>query len=248
MSRQFFDDLLNNPATRQGRYFMLLINFLIFLSMVSFSVATLPELSQQTIQLLTYVEILIVVIFSVEYAARLYFAVGKIQFVFSFFGIIDLLSFAPLYFFLITGVDTRSLQVLRLFRLMRLFKLFRYSKAIERLKIAKNHCKDEMILFTAVAFILLFISAVGIYHFEKEAQPEVFRSVFDGLWWGVITLTTVGYGDIVPITAGGRAFALVIVMVGLGIVAVPTGLIASGLQQARLQQKEASDSNAKNSD
>ena len=207
--------------------------------MVTFSLSTLPNISRYSVVALTYIEYFIVFTFSIEYLARLLSAEHKLRFVFSFYGIIDLLSIAPFYFFLFTGLDMRALKVMRLFRILRLFKLFRYSKSIDRLKIAYGFIKEELVLFTAVAIILLFVSGVGIYYFEKDAQPEAFQSVFDGLWWGVITLTTVGYGDVVPITVGGKVFTFLIVIIGLGVISVPTGLIASGLQQARAQEKLA---------
>ena len=98
--------------------------------------------------------------------------------------------------------------------------------------------KEELVIFTIASFVLLFLAAVGIYHFENEAQPEVFRSIFDALWWAVATLTTVGYGDIYPITGGGRLFTFGILMVGLGMIAVPTGIIASSLSDVRRQLEE----------
>lgn len=90
-----------------------------------------------------------------------------------------------------------------------------------------------MILFFSVMMILLFFSSVGIYYFENPAQPEAFASIFDSLWWATTTITTVGYGDIYPITAGGRFFTFFVLIIGLGIVAVPTGLLASALTKAR---------------
>lgn len=91
-------------------------------------------------------------------------------------------------------------------------------------------------LFVVVTLMLLYISAVGIYYFENEAQPEVFKSVFHSLWWAVATLTTVGYGDVYPITIGGKVFTFAILMVGLGIVAVPAGLLASALSKVRMEE------------
>jgi voltage-gated potassium channel len=88
--------------------------------------------------------------------------------------------------------------------------------------------------------MLLFFSAVGIYYFENTAQPETFSSVFQSMWWAVATLTTVGYGDVYPITIGGKIFTFFVLMVGLGIVAVPTGLVASALSSAREMEKEQS--------
>jgi len=123
-----------------------------------------------------------------------------------------------------------------LLRLFRIFKLFRYSKAINRFYRAFIIAKEELVLFTFASLILLYLSAVGIYYFENAAQPEQFKSVFHSLWWSVATLTTVGYGDIYPITAGGRIFTFCVLMIGLGVVAVPAGLVASALSQARKEE------------
>ncbi|HHI77306.1 MAG TPA: two pore domain potassium channel family protein, partial [Gammaproteobacteria bacterium] len=93
--------------------------------------------------------------------------------------------------------------------------------------------KEELTVFCGVSLVLLYLSAVGIYYFEHDAQPQAFRSLFDGLWWAVATLTTVGYGDVYPITAGGKFFTFVVLLIGLGIVAIPAGLIASALSNVR---------------
>jgi len=89
--------------------------------------------------------------------------------------------------------------------------------------------KEQILLFLFVTLILIYFSAVGIYYFENEAQPEHFSSIFDSLWWAIITLTTVGYGDVYPVTIGGKVFTFIILMIGLGIVAIPTGIISSAL-------------------
>ena len=96
-----------------------------------------------------------------------------------------------------------------------------------------------MILFSVVVSLLLYLSAVGIYYFEHEAQPDKFVSIPHSLWWAVATLTTVGYGDIYPVTGGGRFFTFLVLMLGMGIVAVPTGLVASAL--TRLNNQEAAE-------
>lgn len=101
--------------------------------------------------------------------------------------------------------------------------------AIKRFKKAIILIKEELILFLFVTILLLYLSSVGIYYFENSVQPESFKSFFHCLWWSVITLTTVGYGDVIPITVGGKIFTSIIVLIGLGVVAVPTGLIASAL-------------------
>jgi voltage-gated potassium channel len=98
--------------------------------------------------------------------------------------------------------------------------------------------KEEIVLFLVTASILFYLAGMGIYYFEHKAQPEVFRSMFDGLWWAVTTLTTVGYGDSYPITAGGKLFTFIILIIGLGIIAVPTGMVASALARARKEEDE----------
>lgn len=94
-------------------------------------------------------------------------------------------------------------------------------------------------LFGFVTAIMLYLSAVGIYYFENGAQPDQFKSVFHSLWWAVTTLTTVGYGDVYPVTTGGRVFTCFVLLIGLGIIAVPTGLLASALSQAREEEGNA---------
>jgi len=96
--------------------------------------------------------------------------------------------------------------------------------------------KEEIILFFVVTAILLYLTAAGIYYFEHQLQPDAFSSIFSGLWWAVATLTTVGYGDVYPVTTGGKIFTFFVLIIGLGIVAVPSGLMASALSEARKQE------------
>lgn len=127
----------------------------------------------------------------------------------------------------------RSIRIFRLLRLFRILKIARYNAAITHFATAFKSIKEEMVVFFTVTIFLLYVSGVGIYYFENAAQPEVVKSVFDGLWWAIITLTTVGYGDVYPITAGGKVFTFIILLIGLGIVAVPTGLLASALSKVK---------------
>lgn len=118
-------------------------------------------------------------------------------------------------------------------RVFRALKLARYSQAINRFHLAAKIVHEEVILFLMVTMIFIFIASTGIYYFENEAQPDVFSSVIDSLWWAVVTLTTVGYGDVYPITIGGKVFTFFMLIVGVGIVTVPAGLVSSALSQAR---------------
>ncbi|MEO1691762.1 MAG: ion transporter, partial [Cyanobacteria bacterium J06631_6] len=201
------------------------------LSLITFSVETLPDLDPVTRQWLRYVEVFTVIVFTVEYIVRLIVAKKKLKFIFSFFGLIDLISILP--FYLTTGIDLRSFRAFRLLRLLRALKIIRYSKAIRQFHNALMIARDEIILYLFITFLLLYFAAVGIYYFEHEAQPEVFSSIFNSLWWAVATLTTVGYGDVYPITAGGRVFTFFVLLIGLGVVSVPAGLVSSAFSQAR---------------
>ncbi len=182
------------------------------------------------------VEVRSVVFFSIEYLLRIYVAPSRLKFITSFFGIIDLAAILP--FYLSIGLDLRSMRAFRLMRLFRLLKLARYNAAIRRFHRALSIAQEEIILFLCLTAIMLWLAAVGIYQFEHEAQPEAFKSVFHSLWWAVTTLTTVGYGDVYPITVEGRIFTFFVLLVGLGIVAVPAGLVSSALSKARQIEDE----------
>lgn len=224
-------------TTLSGRVFNVVIQVLIIVSLVSFSIETLPRLTNETHQLLRYIEIGTVTAFTIEYLLRILVADRRLTFIFSFFGLVDLAAILP--FYLATGLDLRSIRVVRLLRLFRVFKLVRYSKAIQRFHTAFLIAKEELALFFMVATMLFYFAAVGVYYFENSAQPELFASVFHSLWWAVITLTTVGYGDVYPVTIGGRIFTFFVLMIGLGIIAVPTGILASALSKARDMESEA---------
>jgi voltage-gated potassium channel len=221
--------------TKAGLYFDITIQVLIAVSLISFSIETLPGLSDSTYALLANIEFVIVIIFSIEYILRVMLSKKKLSYVFSFYGVVDLLSILP--FYLSSSLSLQALRALRFIRLFRILKLARYSRAISRIGKALTMAKEELILFGFVTLILLYLSAIGIYHFEHAAQPEVFKSVFDSLWWAVATLTTVGYGDVYPITIGGRTFTFIVLMLGLGVVAVPTGIISSALSAVRRAEK-----------
>ena len=227
--------IVEETDTRMGKVFDLTIQILIVVSAVSFAIETLPGLSSTTIRLLAISEAVIIGVFTAEYLVRLYFSQKKLSFVFSFYGLIDLAAVLP--FYLALGLDLRSLRIFRLARLAILLKIFRFSKAARRFQLAFKLVKEEILVFGLFSLALIYLSAVGIYHFEHEAQPEVFVSVFDGIWWATVTLTTVGYGDVVPITTGGKVFTFFVFIVGLSMIAVPSGLVASALSKVRELEK-----------
>ncbi len=224
-------EIVEDTNTPQGRAFAYFVQTLIVLSLIAFSIETLPNLSPEVRSGLTIFEYISVGLFTVEYVLRIFVATSRTGYIFSFFGVLDLLAILP--FYVSAGVDLRSLRAFRLLRLFRIMKLVRYSAAMRRFHVALTIAKEELILFLCVTVILLFLAAVGIHHFESEAQPRQFGSIFHCLWWAVVTLTTVGYGDAYPLTVGGRVFTFAILLVGLGVISVPAGLVASALAKAR---------------
>jgi voltage-gated potassium channel len=231
-----------DPKKKTGRLFEGFILFLIIFSIILISVETFPSVSETHKQLLARLEYYILIIFGLEYLIRIARSEKKLRYIFSFSGLVDALVIAPL--FLTSGADLRILRGYRLLRLVQLLKLANYSSAIRRFQVALSIAKEEILVFLFFAFFILFIAAYGIYHFENSAQPKVFASILDGLWWALATLTTVGYGDVYPITAAGKIFTGLILIVGLGVVAVPTGLIASAITKARaLEEKDERPSN-----
>tara|TARA_R110002073_G_scaffold40547_5_gene115157 strand:- start:294050 stop:294766 length:717 start_codon:yes stop_codon:yes gene_type:complete len=236
MNKEFIKELIDKPNSGYGKVFAISIQLLIVIAIITFSVETIPDLAPGTRQLLKIVEIVCVIVFSVEYLLRLYVSEKKLRFVFSFFGLVDLFAILP--FYLSFGVDLRALRALRFLRLFSILKMVRYNRAIKHFSRSVMYAKEEIQLFIFVTLILIYLSAVGIYYFENAAQPEVFSSIFDSLWWAVITLTTVGYGDVYPITVGGKMFTFVILLIGLGIVAIPTGIISSALTKSIDEKKQ----------
>ena len=228
-------EIVEENDTKSGRFFDLFIQTLIILSLISFSIETLPNLDEYNVNKLHTFEIFSVAIFTIEYFLRIFVSDNKLKFIFSFYGLVDLFAILP--FYLSTGIDLRSIRIFRLFRLFRAFKILRYSNALKRFRLAFTSIKDELVVFLIATAFVLYISAVGIYYFEHEVQPEQFSSVFHCLWWAVATLTTVGYGDVYPITVGGKIFTFVMLVIGLGIIAVPTGLIASSLTKVFSEEK-----------
>jgi voltage-gated potassium channel len=221
-----------------GRSVVLLLYGLIGLSTISIGIDTLPDLPLWVSTVLSVGEVVTVVVFTVEYGLRIAVSPKPLAYVRSFFGIVDLLAIVP--FYLSLGIDLRALRAFRLLRLLRLFKVVRYNGALRRLGRAIHMVREELIIFVCFALFTLYLCGIGIYYFEHAAQPKAFASVFDGMWWATVTLTTVGYGDIYPITAGGRMFTVLVLFVALGAIAIPTGLISAALTRVREMETDAS--------
>ena len=227
------------------------IVILISLNVVSVFIETF-DLSVYLNNFLRKFEIFSIIIFTIEYILRLWTStllypdknsfVARVKYIFSFMAIIDLLSILPFYLPFFFNVDLRVLRALRLVRLLRIFKANRYTHAIQKVLLVIKNKSTELISSIFVIFILMLISSVLMYSVESPVQPEVFKNGFSGLWWAVATFTTVGYGDIYPITSVGRFLSAIIALLGIGLVAVPTGIVTSGFMEA--SSKEEDDDNS----
>lgn len=223
--------IIEDNTSPKGKIFDYFIQILILLSLIAFTIETLPNNSIYTIDVLNAFELICVIIFTIEYLLRIFVSKKPFRYIFSFYGVIDLLAIFP--FYLRGAYDLRALRAFRIFRIFRALKLIRYNKALNRFHIAAKIVKEEMILFFIVTAIFIFLASAGIYFFENKAQPELFSSVIHSGWWAIATLTTVGYGDVYPITMGGKIFTFFILLIGVGVVTVPAGLVASALSKAR---------------
>ncbi len=229
-------NIIEKTDTKAGWIFNIVVQVLILVSLVSFSLETMPDLSEQQRSILGLVETVTISFFTIEYLLRVAVADNRLKFIFSFYGLVDLFSILP--FYIARSVDLRSLRALRLIRGLRILKFARFNAALERYRLAFQSIAAELAVFSFASLVLLYLSSVGIYYFENGAQPEAFSSIFGCMWWAVATLSTVGYGDIYPITVGGKVFTAVVVLLGLGVVAVPSGLLAAALQQASPNQQK----------
>ncbi len=224
-ARRAVQDAFQGTHPTLGRAVVLGVAGLILLSAMLIAVETMPTLRGEPV--LVAAEILLAALFAVEFAARLWSAPDPLRYATSFWGVIDFLAAVPPLLLLVP--DLQSIRALRLLRLLRLLKIARLSRAMDRIGAAFFATRDELTVFALVAMIAIYLAAVGIDHFETAAQPDAFGSIPAALWWALATLTTVGYGDAYPVTAGGRLFTGLVLLTGLGIVAVPAGVVTSAL-------------------
>ncbi len=218
--------------TKAGLAFDYVVQFLVLTALAVFSIGTLPDLDPADRRWLEMVEMVILAVFTFEYALRIWVSENRWGYVFSFFGIVDLVAILPVFWFA-KGTDLVFVRSFRLLRLLLIIKVVQSSEVVSRLKQAWEQIRDELMLYGAASVIVLFTAAAGIHHFEHNAQPEAFRSVFHSLWWAITTLASVEYGDVYPITTGGKIFTFFVAVTGLGVVAVPTALLASALTKTK---------------
>jgi voltage-gated potassium channel len=225
----------SNSISKSFNVFLIL---LIVLNTVAVTIETVKSIEILYRNLFRGFEIFSVCIFTIEYFLRLWSItasnkyskpiLGRVKFIFTGSALIDLFAILPFYLPMIIGFDLRFIRILRLFRLIRILKISRYMHATKMISNVFKAKREELLITLVLIFFLIIIVSSIMFYTEHEAQPEKFSSIPETMWWSVATLTTVGYGDIFPITVLGKTLASIIALLGIGMVALPAGILASG--------------------
>lgn len=240
---------LNHSVSKISIIFEEAILVLILLNTLAVIMETVHSINLQYGQFFKDFEIFSVIVFSIEYIFRVITCtkderyqssvVGRIKYIFSIMALIDLFAVLPFYLPYIIPLDLRFLRILRIARIFRILKIARYSNAVDKIGRVFAAKKEELMVTLGAVFLLLIISSALIYHAENAAQPEVFSSIPASMWWAVTTLTTVGYGDAYPVTTIGKILGSFIALLGIGMVALPAGIISSGfIQEAKYDMND----------
>jgi voltage-gated potassium channel len=255
-ARLFAYDLLHSPEinTRLEHFVRTTISVLIVLSITAVVLESVEEIHNAIHPQLLMLEWFSVGVFSLEYILRLWSVVeiekfrhpifGRLRYFFSFFALVDLLAILPFFLPRLIHVDLVMLRGLRLIRLLRVLKLGRYSTSLGILSRIFRKKREELAVSMLVISLILLMSSALMYYLEHQVQPDKFPNIPSALWWGVATLTTVGYGDIFPVTALGKLCASIIALLGIGLVALPSGIIVSGFVEEMQHRHEHHDEHA----
>lgn len=231
------------------------IMLMIVLSIIAVILESDKAISEKYHAIFYWFEVIAVILFTFEYISRIYTArllhsdlpPGKAvrKYILSPMAVIDFLAIIPFYIELAFGLmglhnvlDLRFIRVLRLMRLLRIFKLNRYNTSLQMIGDVLKEEKEKLYITIFMTFILLVLSSALVYTVEHESQPEAFPNIYSSMWWAIATLTTVGYGDVFPVTAMGKILAGVIALLGIGLVALPTGILSGSFVQAINEKKE----------
>ncbi len=230
------------PADRVSRSVQGFIIVLIVLNVGAVVFATVDSIYQPYQRYFQAFELFSVIVFTIEYLLRVWVCtedpeynrplVGRLRFMVTPGALIDLLAILPFYLPKTGVFDFRTLRALRLFRLFRLLKLGRYSASVTELRNVLDDKKEQVFLALMAVLVLLILASSAMYYAERDAQPDHFSHIPDAMWWGVVTMTTVGYGDVTPITTLGKVLGGFISLLGIGLFALPAGILASGFEEA----------------
>lgn len=230
----------NGGISRIVDYFLIA---LISGSVIAVILESIPSIEAKYEHALSLFEVITVSVFSVEYLLRVWSSVerettigksalrSRLRYMASFHAIIDIIAILPFYFLTLGLFGNVDMRFLRAVRLLRVLKLTRYSAAMNMVFITFRENGRALAAAFLILLTVMLLAASGMYYFERESQPEDFGSIPAAMWWAFATLTTVGYGDVTPITVGGKVFGAMITVVGIGMVALPTSILASGYTQ-----------------
>ena len=248
--RIFF--LIDEQGRRKSpwnRFFHLSIAALIWLSVIAIVMESFQPLRGKFQWFFNAFEVLCVIVFSAEYLLRIWTADlrypelsagrARLKFITSGMGIIDLLAVLPFYLPFFFKFDLRFIRILRIIRLLRIFKLNRYTRALTLFTRVFYEKRNELGITMFVMFLLLLMSSTIMYYLESDVQPDQFPDIISTFWWSVATLTTVGYGDVYPVTGWGKLVSGVIAILGIGLVALPTGILSAGFIEKIEEKNEA---------
>lgn len=234
--RENLFEIIFEADTTYGKLFDIILLIIIILSLIAVTGESIPMLRKDHSQFFIVLEWIFTIIFSLEYILRIYAARNRIRYILSFFGIIDLLAILPAFLgFFITGA--RSLLVIRALRLLRIFrilKISRYLNAGDTLVKALKASREKVGVFLFAVLMVIFLVGTIMYLIEGEAHG--FTSIPKSIYWAIVTLTTVGYGDITPQTALGQFISGVLMIIGYAIIAVPTGIISVEIARSQSQK------------
>jgi voltage-gated potassium channel len=235
------------PGDEDSKYFDPFIMGLIMLNVIAVVLETVKSIYTPYAHFFYALDVFSVAVFSVEYILRVWSCTedyrfrdpvrGRLRFMATPMALIDLMAVLPFYLPFVFP-DLRFIRAMRLFRLFRILKLARYSESLQTFIDVLRLKKEELILMFFAIMILLIVSSSLVYDAEHEAQPEAFSSIPAAMWWGIVTLATVGYGDVYPITFWGRLIGSIVVILGIGLFALPTGVLASGFAEVLARKKE----------
>jgi len=234
-----------------SRAFDIFIMSLIALNVLVVILETVPSLHARFAYTFHMFDLVSVTIFTLEYLARLWVCTadpkyshpvwGRLRFMISPMATIDLLAIAPFYLPMLLPMDLRELRALRLFRFFRVFKFARYSQSLRTMgRVFAGKREELMIALIIELFLLVFVSSV-MYSVEHDAQPDKFSSIPAAMWWGIVTLTTVGYGDVAPVTIAGKLCAAALALIGVAMFALPAGIFASGFSENVQRRRRRTD-------
>jgi voltage-gated potassium channel len=220
-------EIIFEADTKEGRLFNVVLLFSILASILIIVLESVAAIREHYGDFLRAIEWAFTILFTIEYLARIWTVKNKTKYIFSFFGLIDLLSILPSYFGLfITG--TQSLMVIRSLRLLRIFRIFKLSRYVgEGQNLAKALKSSQHKITVFLVFILTAVVIAGTIMYLVEGPEHGFTSIPVSVYWAIVTMTTVGYGDIAPETALGQTIASIIMIMGYGIIAVPTGIVSA---------------------